>query len=244
MPSIGAIANVYNECNAIGGWLENVATWADDVVVYHCGPGGKYSDDGTIEIIEKWGARLVFGQIDEGFGVVRSKMITMTQAEFTMIMDADERFYPFAPRLMCSGEEAYPEVRWPALTVTVEEPFDQLSILRGMMTPDVDAVCAIRRHWFNFHWNLPCQNWFAIQDWQLRIVRNCEHITYQADIRMHEKIIDLRTGDTPRFSRPTVQSGPFYEHYHCWFKGLEPSQREHDIRIYDALNDGRAVPAE
>lgn len=48
--TIGLVANVYNEVNAITGWLETHTPFFDDVRVFHSGPGGAKSNDGTIEI--------------------------------------------------------------------------------------------------------------------------------------------------------------------------------------------------
>lgn len=234
MPSIGLACNVYNERNAIFGLLENAAQFFDDIVFYHTGPNGAYSTDGTIEIIQRWGARLEFGSINEGFGVVRSKLLRMTNTEFTMILDADERFYPFAPTLECDDD----------LTVTiVGDAYNQGLLLRSLIEdPSIDAVCTVRRHWNNLHWNKPCQNWYKILDYQLRIARNCEHIYYKSEVKMHEQIWDDRTGQEPRFVRGNVLRGPFHDHYHCWYKPMELEQRQEDIAIYDALAEGRPLP--
>lgn len=244
MPSIAAICNAYNESSAISGWLENVSSFADHVTVYHTGPGGERSNDGTIEICEKFGVHQEWGSIDDGFGAVRSRMITMTPCEWVFIMDCDERFLRWAPRLRCEGTDRYPEVQKPNLRVTeYGTPYDQLTVLKSFMTPEYDAVCAIRRHWFTAHYDAPCENWMTINDWQMRIVRNCDHVVYTPVTRMHERITDLRNpGHEPRFRRATVEEGPFHEHLHCFFKPMETEQRQHDIAVYDSLNEGKKPP--
>lgn len=50
MTTIGLVANVYNEINALPGWLETHLPFFDDVRVLHAGPQGEYSYDGTIEL--------------------------------------------------------------------------------------------------------------------------------------------------------------------------------------------------
>ena len=52
--SLGVVANVYNEAFALPGWLEMACSFFDDVRIYHSGPGGKCSDDGTVELLERW----------------------------------------------------------------------------------------------------------------------------------------------------------------------------------------------
>lgn len=240
--SIGAVVHFYNESNALPGWLEHVSQWADDVTCINAGPGGSLSNDGSIELCEKWGVRLQFDTIDEGFGVLRTKCIRASRAEWSFIMDADERFLPIAPLLVCHGEESYPDYPRPDLVVRQTGVYDQLELLRSLMTSDVDAVCAARRHWFNHHLDAACQNWLRRPDWQLRIVRNCEHIAYISEVKMHERITDLRTGIEPRFNRATVENGPFYDHFHCFYKAMELVQREHDVAIYNALHENRQPP--
>lgn len=245
--TIAAICNIFNDAKALPGWLESASAWADHITVYHTGPQGERSSDGTIEIAEAWGVDLQFGSIDEGFGTVRTKMVTMTPCDWVWIGDADERFHRIAPKLYCEGNEAYPAVEHPNLSVIrlgfhPHDTYDQLDLLRSMMTADVDAICTVRRHWFNHHWDKPCQNWMQIADWQLRIVRNCQHVSYLSSVRMHEQIRDTRTGGDPRFARADVERGPFHDHYHCWYKAMEKEQRQHDIAIYDSLCENRTPP--
>jgi glycosyltransferase involved in cell wall biosynthesis len=251
MPGISAVANVFNEVNAISGWLESVSIWADDVVVYHTGPQGKYSNDGTIEILEKWGVRIEYGSIDEGFGVVRSKLIRMGNEEWTMILDSDERFHPIVPSLTCETDSSITPTYNSmyksdvGLVVTKGECYDQERLLREQLNrTDIDAICCARRHWFNLHWDKPTQNWMEIPDYQLRIVRNCDHIYYKTEPKMHEQIWDDRINAEPRHVKPDWNYGPFFDHYHCFFKPMELEQRKHDVEIYNALHEGRTPPTE
>lgn len=255
MPSLGIVANVYNEVNAIAGWLEMACGGLfDDVAVYHAGPGGKYSDDGTIEIIKKWGARLTFGSIDEGFGIVRTAAVRFSTCDWVMLLDADERFHQFAPVITCS--EQPPGDRVPAnwehqselgvnlATSVTGEPYNQGAWLKDILYhhTTLGAVSTIRRHWNDFSWRRPTQSWHAYPDHQLRVVRNVPNIHWDANTRMHEHLVD-DFGPINQY-RPNQQHGPFFDHYHMYFKAKEPEQRQHDIRIYDALHFGRPVPQE
>lgn len=234
MPSIGVVANAYNEANAISGWLESANQFFDDILVYHTGPGGAYSHDGTIEIVQKWGARLEFGSIDEGFGVVRTKAVSLSNCEWVMILDADERFHARAPLLHCGENLQVQECG---------EPYNQGAWLRSILEDaSIDAVCTMRRHWHDFTWKRPTENWMVRKDYQLRIVRNNGHIGYREYPKMHEHCFDNRTGENPTHFRPTMQHGPFHDHYHCWYKVMETEQRAHDVAIYDALHEDRDVP--
>lgn len=102
--TLGIVCNLYNEVNALPGWLEAATALADHVAVYHSGPGGAMSDDGTIEILEKWKVPITFGSIDEGFGAVRTKTLRCTPCDWAMLLDADERVHRYMPVLTCTGE--------------------------------------------------------------------------------------------------------------------------------------------
>lgn len=248
MPSIAAVCNCFNEINALPGWLECVSQWADHVLVYHTGPQGEYSTDGTIELCEKWGVDLRFGSIDEGFGVVRTKLITMAPCEWTAVLDADERLYRFVPKLVCFGDALYPQEHYPAfvdmdLHVQVTGVYDQIAALRAQMKPEYDAIVTSRRHWQNWHWDRPSQSWMQIADWQARILRNCAHVGYRPNIAMHEQLVDFRTNETPRWYQPEIENCEvFHDHYHLPVKRLEAEQRRHDVEIYNRIHAGNVPP--
>lgn len=253
MITLGLACNVYNEANALPGFLEMAACgfW-DDVCFYHAGPGGKYSDDGTIELIEKWGFRIAHGKIDEGFGIVRTATIRFSKCDWVMLLDADERFYPWAPQITCAFQDIPKTVpsNWENRehlsqnlhTTFTGEPYAQGAWLKSILEhhTTLGAVTAIRRHWHDFSWRWPTQNWLLIPDWQMRIVRNIEPIHYDANRRMHEILLDDRGPINTH--RPNNTHGPFFDHYHMFFKEMEPEQRAHDIRIYDAIHLGAPVP--
>ena len=109
MKTIGLVANMYCEANALPGWIETHLPFFDDIRVLHAGPGGAYSDDGTIEILEKWKIPIEFCAIDDGFGVVRTKALRMSKCDFIMLLDADERFFACHQVLTCAGESTPPD---------------------------------------------------------------------------------------------------------------------------------------
>lgn len=265
MQTITAACNFYQECNALPGWLENVSQFADNIFLLHTGPGGKKSTDGSIEIAEKWGARLEFDSIDGGYGKVRSKLIHECKGDYVFIMDADERFYKLAPMLECTGQPTPQKVvdailqsydnrddklpsNWEnlknlGLDLRVEEigMYDQGRFLREIldnMRPDM--VCGIRRHWHDFSWKRPTQSWHELPDIQWRIIKNDPKIGFDPNKGMHES---LQGFDHGKVYYPDPNMGPFYDHYHLHFKRQEPEQRREDLRTYDAIAAGQAVPA-
>ena len=109
MPSIGLVCNLYNEAAALPGWLETHLPIFDDVRVLHSGPQGEYSNDGTLEILEKANVPVEFCAIDEGFGVVSTIAVLMSPCDWVMLLDADERFFPELWVLTCTGESTPPQ---------------------------------------------------------------------------------------------------------------------------------------
>lgn len=260
-PTIGLVANVYNEACALPGWLEVHTPFFDDVRVLHAGPQGEYSTDGTIEVLERWRIPVEFCAIDEGFGVVRTRAIHSSPCDFVMLLDADERFYPVHRRLTCSGEATpQQEVDWilqsydfrgvnlpnwenigrlgDRLRVDIGEPYDQGARLREILhTEYPDAVCTIRRHWHDLSFRRPTQNWHTNPDWQMRLVRRDPDIHFDPGTRMHERLCGAS-----RVVHADMDRGPFFDHYHFSFKRMEQEQRRHAIAVYDAIHAGKVPP--
>jgi len=265
MPSLGLVANIYNECNALPGWLETHTPYFDDVRVYHAGPGGAKSNDGTIEILEKWRIPYTCGSIDDGFGIVRTAAIRYSPCDWVMILDADERFYPKHQVLSCSGQSTPPDEantilqsydfrdlktlipNWENVgrlgancTVDFGEVYNQGQHLRSILDhhTTIDAVRTIRRHWHDFSFKRPTQNWHTDPDWQMRLVRNREGIHFEPDVKMHERLVGVSNWYSSDFGH-----GPFFDHFHFTFKRMEQEQRAHDVKIYDAIHAGRRPPS-
>jgi len=241
MISIGCAINVFEDNFALPGLLENASSFFDDIFIIHAGPGNRRSRDGTIETIEKWGVKHVFEDMEQGFGVIRTKLIHGSSTEWVMILDADERFHPRCPVIHCDGSEKYPEMERPNLVTTIHDPvFDHGGLLKSVVNgTGFDGIRSCRRHWFDFTWKRPCENWQERKDWQCRILRNAPHIGFDPTIRMHERVLDYRLNHEPSMwkSEDTTR-GIFHDHYHCHFKPMEPEQRKDDIKTYDMLHDG------
>lgn len=261
--TIGLVANMYQEANALPGWIETHLPIFDDIRVMHAGPCGSHSTDGTLEILAKWNIPVEFCAIDEGFGVVRTKTLRMSPCDWVMLLDADERFYPLHHVLRCEGEStSHSEVdailqtydfrdlktmipNWEniarlgaKLRVSSGETFDHAARLRELIDCDeYDAIVTIRRHWHDFSFKRPTQNWHTDPDWQMRLVRNTHAIMFDTSTRMHERLIGA---DRVYYSRQMV--GPFFDHFHFSFKKMEQEQRAHDVAIYDAIHAGAQPP--
>lgn len=258
--TIGLVANIFNEVNALPGWLETHLPYFDDVRIMHSGPGGEYSTDGTLELLAKWRVPVQFCSIDEGFGAVRTRTLRMSPCDYVMLLDADERFYPLVPLLDCTGQATphsrvdeilrgydfrsgarpnWDELRELGKGLRVERfgYHDQGARLRKILEEErPDVVQTIRRHWHDFSMERPTQNWRMDCDWQSRLVRNSPSIGFDPEKAMHEQLVGA--GHAYRASLP---EGPFFEHMHFTFKRMEQEQRAHDVDTYDRIHRGERV---
>jgi glycosyltransferase involved in cell wall biosynthesis len=275
--ALGLVCNFWNEANALPGFLETHAQFFDHISMYQSGPGGAESDDGSIEILEKWKIPIHRGKIDDGFGIVRTAAIRSSPCEWVMLLDADERFYPKHQVLTCAGESTpreevdkllydygdpnYKEVvqeydagiefdvcpsnfenlkRLGAnLTVSFGDVYNQGAWLRDILEKHttLDAVKTIRRHWHDFSWRRPTQNWHTNSDFQIRLVRNRDGIDFEPNIKMHEQLRGASNVYMPNHTH-----GPFFDHFHCFFKPMEVKQRKHDVAIYNAIDRRERPP--
>lgn len=259
--ALGLVANVFNEVNALPGWLETHLPFFDDVRVLHAGPQGDYSDDGTIELLERWRVPITYTRIDDGFGMVRTMALRISPCDYVMILDADERFYPVCEMLRCRGESTphseadrilraydFREGKRPdwsevaklgsGLLVEFGSLYHQGQELRAILEQKrPDVVLATRRHWHEFGFRRPTQNWETEPDWQARIVRNDGSIYFDAGTAMHERLVGAN-----RVYNGDGVMGPFFDHFHFAFKRMEEKQRAHDVAIYDAIHEGKTPP--
>lgn len=237
--------NVYNDAIALRGLLETASQYFDELFVVHSSPSGVYSTDGTIEVCEQFKVKLVFDDIEKGFGVIRSRLIHEHGCEWAMILDADERFTPIMPHLICEGDATWdlgnPLVR-PDLTVKIApEVSIQGHTLKEIIKNDtVMAVRTIRRHWMDFTHKNPTQNWSLIQDYQLRTVRNVPEINYVSNIKMHERLLDSRTGQDPLYPISN-ELLIFHDHYHPFFRNNFPGTKQFNEQNYQRLERGEKM---
>jgi hypothetical protein len=246
-PSITFACTFFQEANALPGWLEMATKFADEIVLIDCGPQGIASSDGSLDILRKWGIEPKQWSIDAGFGKIRTDLLHECKTDWAMILDCDERMDVTLPLLQCDGNESYPDVANPRLTVNdLGQTYNHRAFLYDKMREaDQDKVNAIRfcrRHWFTPGWKNPTQNWMTNRDYQLRCMRPKPTMGFRTETRMHEGAIDHETGRDPVYIVDDKMKGPFLDHYHCWFKSLERDQRAHDIEIYNSIHEGRTPP--
>lgn len=236
MASIALATNVYNDAIALRGLLETASQFFDNLFIIHSGPGGKYSEDGTIELCESFGIKPVFDDMNRGFGAIRTRLIHDCGCDWAMIMDADERFYPTMNVITCEGSDRYPNPPDPKLKVTKHKDIinQGAHIKNQINNPELMAIRASRRHWFDFSMTRPSENWQTIFDHQLRIVRNHQRIHYT--LSMHEALIDGRTGTTPKFLMQDPVGGPFFDHFHLFFRKARPGHKEQNEEYYKSYD--------
>lgn len=233
--------NVYEDVHALRGLLETSSQFFDELFIVHAGPGGAYSKDGTIELCESFGAKIVFDDINNGYGIIRSRCIHDHGCEWGMILDADERFFPLLPVLNCEGNETWDlgnPARRPNLSIhPTGEVLNQGQKLRQLISdPNLQAITSIRRHWLDFSLKNPSQNWFHIPDYQRRIARNKPEIQYNPGVKMHEQF-----QGASNIAEPNSHHGIFHDHYHCFFRKAFPGSKEFNEQNYSRLGRGEPM---
>lgn len=239
--SIGWACNFHAEKWALPGMLENASQFFDDILCISTPPEGVEHDEESIEIIKKWGARLELSSLKEGFGVVRTKALHALTTEWGFLGDCDERVIASHKVLHCEGAEKYPQTPSPNLKVIVHDPcYNHGGALKNLLSiENYDCIRACRRAWFDFSWTRPCQSWHSEPDWQCRILRNREYIGFRPERKMHELVVNFRTGKEPEMWRgDSTSRGIFIEHFSNFFKKMEPEQNAQDLAAYKSLDAG------
>lgn len=247
METIALCINCFNDRLALEHLLATSAPYFDRVFAVHSGPNGEMSSDGTIEVLQAAGVKIVYADIRHGFGQIRTLLIHGCECDWAFIADCDESFFPETPVLHCEGTERYPAIENPNLTVT-ELPeygvFKQGELLRQMCNsgPEVMCIKTRRRHWFDLERTRACENWMHHNDYQLRVVRNSPYVRYDGEVKMHERLIDVRSGSEPFYAQPShPYLWPHHDHFHCYFKALEPEKKVRNEANYRALEQNRAL---
>jgi hypothetical protein len=242
--SIGMATNFYREPYTLPGLLENGAQFFDEMVFISSPPPGAKSDDESIAIIERWGCKIIHSSISEGFGVVRTQALHSLSTEWGWIMDCDERLFASHKVLHCEGNERYPAHPNPQNKVIVHDPcYNHGKAIRDAVSiSNYDCVRFCRRHWMDWAMTQPCQNWHVHQDWQCRLLRNCDYIGFKPEEKMHEKVVDFRTGGEPSMFRvETTSRGIFVEHFHVPAKKWEAENNQEDLNTYNMLDKNSTV---
>lgn len=233
--------NFHNDSQAMRGLLEQAVSYFDNIYALDASPSGKFSTDGSVELLNSFGVKPVLDDINKGFGYIRTKLIHDCGCDWVMIMDCDERFYPTINVMTCEGTDRYPAQPEPNLIVTKHpDIINQGAHLKNQIqNPELMAIRATRRHWFDFTMTKPAENWMRVLDHQLRIVRNHAQIHYTLNV--HERLVDDRTGNTPRFLEQDPLGGIFYDHFHLQFRKSQPGHKEHNEAQYQRLERGEKM---
>ena len=85
--SLGLCMIVKNEENNIARCLESVKDIVDEIVVVDTG-----SDDKTIEIAQRYGAKIFYYKWDDSFSSARNYSIEQSSCDWILLLDADEQF--------------------------------------------------------------------------------------------------------------------------------------------------------
>ena len=86
--TVAAVMIVKNEAKVIQECLESLA-WADEIIVLDSG-----SEDDTVEIAQRLGAKVHVRSDWEGFGIQRRRAQAFATADYIFAIDADERVTP------------------------------------------------------------------------------------------------------------------------------------------------------
>lgn len=239
MTSIGLSSCFHNEPDALPGFLECAAQFFDELVLISAPPPGVEHCQESIAIIEKFGAKLILSTVEQGFGVLRTQCIWESSCEWVAILDCDERLFPVRRTMTCVGTEKYPENPNPNCVVNFGTPFNQGAILRSMLdcAEGFDALVMPRYHFMDFSMKQACQNFCDIKDFQCRVVRNAPHIAYRPERKMHELIVDTRTGAEPNMIRQEPHAREIAIcHFHVPFKKMDTAKNRKDMATYQALD--------
>lgn len=242
MTSIALGVNFYNDALALRGLLETGSRYFDNIYCLNTGPGGAHSTDGSIELCHQFGATVQYGNIEHGFGHIRTRLIRECGCSWVFIMDCDERFFPLINMMECSGDEHYPEHPDPKLKVTVRpEVINQGQQLRHLISqPDIMAIRTTRRHWFDYTMRKPSQNWMINRDHQLRIIRNHDLMHYEGKRLMHERLMQ---GDSFNIDYQVQDDlgGLFHDHFHLFYRRTQPGKKEANEINYGRLERGEKM---
>lgn len=241
--SISVVCNFHREAIALPSFIQHAEAFFDEVVFVSSPPDGVAPCEESMEIVKRSGHRLVHFTVSKGFGVLRTRCMRESKGDWTMILDADEIMAVTAPRMTCVGTEKYPEVKNPALTVSKGAEVNQKHLLKELIkradANSKPAICLSRRHWFDGPrvFERPCQNFSAIPDWQLRLVKNDPRLFYDPEWRMHEKLLWSPTWSEPEYIRGDAIEGPFIDHMHCFYKPQDPEKNKLDMEVYRQLDE-------
>jgi len=239
--SLALAVNFHNDANAMRGLLETGSSFFDNIFALDSSPDGRFSTDGSCELLESFGVKPILDDLNKGFGRIRTRLLHECGCEWCCIMDCDERFLPQVQAMTCEGTERYPAQENPKLLVTkLPDIINQGAHVKNQINnPELMALRFTRRHWCDFTMTKPAENWMTWWDHQLRCVRNHPSIHYT--LSMHEALIDERTGKTPVFLEQDPIGGPHVEHMHVFFRRAYPGTKQFNEENYARLSRGEPM---
>lgn len=144
-PTLGIVAISYNESQDLPGFLENLGSWVDEIVIVDDG-----STDNTAEIAQSVGNKVQFVVLPrkegEYFAQQRNKGIRLAESDWLLHMDIDERVTPELAREILQAiqdpdKDAY---RYRRLNYFLHRP------MQGGGWQDWNMVHLARRSLFHF----------------------------------------------------------------------------------------------
>lgn len=244
--TLGAVCHFYNESRGtLEGLIKQAPETFDHIAYISTPPEGK-TDEASCQLVLDAGYPLLHNTVSQGYGVLRSWCISQSPCDWVMILDSDERVFANAPRLNVSGTEKWPQHKNPNVQSTeTGDTIDQKALLHQLIAKAENegclAICLSRRHWMGppGEWTHPCQDWQHVEhDWQLRLVKNSPYLCYDPEVRMHERLVDTRTWESPKYLHGSLSDGPFYDHFSIWAKALDPKKNKEDAETYESLQPG------
>lgn len=242
---LGLVVNFFNEPHALPGLIAQAPETFDELVFVSSPPDGK-TDEESCEIIKASGHKLLHHTVSQGYGVLRTWCISQSSCDWVIVGDADERVWANPPRLSVAGTDQWPKQKNPQVFASIlEQSLDQKGMLHRLIERAENegclAVCLSRRHWMGApgEWKQLCQNYQSTEhDWQLRLVKNSPYLCYDPEVRMHERLIDTRTWESPKYINGSTSEGPFIDHYSIHFKKMDPKKNKQDAETYETLTPG------
>ena len=133
---LSACMIVKNETEMLPGCLESIRNHVDEIVIVDTG-----STDTTVELAERYGARIFYHQWEHDFSAHRNQSISYARGQWILIIDADEVFLPSPARTLKSETAIAEEEKIDSLVMKVEN-----IMYRGKETVCNDSIRLFRNN--------------------------------------------------------------------------------------------------